>query len=314
MINEQRIIEIFNSNLKSNTVEEQEENLYYWILSSIESWVSDGGVASFSPFDTIFSAQDDGVSILSTIGNGLSHQKIVKSNFSPYTLFVKSLISLLEKKNYYIDNRKAWNFVLNVIVEMKLNESISILTRLIKLEEFRLIHKEDGYDFFVESFNAVYSFGVNEDAKYFYETAINFIGDYNFLSLKLLERLLEIDPKHNLKYIENKSFKKAISSYREELYKARGINRNEPIVLLNRYAKKFSNILQRDEDFVNFFTVCIKNYLDFLLLKPRIDSLFLEVKLEKEKEPENIKPALKSFDPKKMREVTQYSLKVKQSA
>jgi hypothetical protein len=131
MINEQRIIEIFDSNFKCGSVEEEEKNLYYWILSSIESWVSNGKVASFSPFDTIFSAQDNGVSILSIIGNGLSRQKIDKSSFSPYTLFVKSLISLLEKKNYYIDNRKAWNFVLNVVVEMKLNESINILSRLI---------------------------------------------------------------------------------------------------------------------------------------------------------------------------------------
>jgi hypothetical protein len=280
MINEQRIIEIFDSNFKCGSVEE-EKNLYYWILSSIESWVSNGKVASFSPFDTIFSAQDNGVSILSIIGNGLSRQKIDKSSFSPYTLFVKSLISLLEKKNYYIDNRKAWNFVLNVVVEMKLNESINILSRLIKLEEFRLIHKEDGYDFFVESFNAVYSFGVTEDAKYFYETAINFIDKYNFLSLKLLERLLEIDAENSQKYIKNKHLKEAIKTYRYELYKARGNSINQSILLLNRYAKKYNKILVSDENFKNFFAACVENYLDFILPRSRVESLSLDVRANK---------------------------------
>ena len=125
---------------------------------------------------------------------------------------------------------------------------------------------------------------------------------------------MEIDPKHSYKYIKNRSFRKAILNYREELYKARGTNRNIPIVLLNRYAKKYSNILKRDEDFSDFFTICIKNYLDFLLLKPRVDLLALEIKTDKKSD--NINPVLTPIvlSTKTMREVTQNHLGVKESA
>ncbi len=314
MINKQKIIELFDSNLGEKTLEKQEEKLYWWILTSIESWVSDGKVASFAPFDILFSAEDNGVSILSTIGNGLPRHKIENSSFSPYTLFVKSIISLLEKKNYYIDNRKAWNFILNVIVEMKLNESISILNKLIRLEQFRSMHKEDGYDFFLESFNAVYSFGINDEAKYFYETTINYIHDYDFLSFKLLERLLEIDPRNSQKYIRNKYLKKALFSYRSELYKARGIYLNEHITPIDRYGKKYSNILKNDEDFIDFFIVCKENYLDFLLLKPRVDALKLEIITYKEPKSTIPMPHESGFREKNMREATQNLLGAKQSA
>lgn len=240
MIEKHKIVEILEKHFAytSDVKESQVENdIQDWLSSSVESWVSEGKVISFYPFDIFFSAKDDAVFILSSIGENLSKEKTKKLKFSPYKMFVRALIFLLSKKNFYIDNRKAWSFILQVIKEMRINEAIPILARLINLEEFRNIYNEDGYDFFIESFETIVSFGPSDDAKVFYETAIEYVDKYPGISLRLLEKLLEIEPEKGMEIINNMHMKKAIKTYVDGLYRARGVTKNINIPLINKFAK-----------------------------------------------------------------------------